>query len=114
MLIDHSGKQQARDKVADQYARRGSTALPDGCRATNVLNHVEVKDAATLPTSITEKKVEERRVLRLDVPKLTDGKPWSKSVLLVRDRHREIGIGRDQVAAARDHAIGKKRIEERK
>ena len=164
LLIDHSGKQQARERVTDQYARRGSTALPDGCRAIHVLNHVEAGDGKTLPLAITEKDVEERRVLRLDVPKLTDGKPWSGSLLLVRDhwrftahwgagkpdeaetrqqaqtdfyqavekvvafvllhpgigygevrdRHKEIGIGRDQVAAARDHAIVKGRIEERR
>jgi regulatory protein RepA len=35
--VHHSGKQNARDKVIDQYAGRGGSALPDGARMVAVL-----------------------------------------------------------------------------
>jgi RecA-family ATPase len=36
--IHHVGKQNARDKVADQYAARGGSALPDGSRMMAIMN----------------------------------------------------------------------------
>ena len=36
-LIHHSGQSNARGGVTDQYAGRGGTALPDGCRMVTVL-----------------------------------------------------------------------------
>lgn len=36
-FIHHVGKQNARDKALDQYASRGGSALPDGCRMVAVL-----------------------------------------------------------------------------
>lgn len=36
-FVHHSGKLNARDKAADQYAGRGGSALPDGCRMVSVL-----------------------------------------------------------------------------
>lgn len=36
--IHHVGKQNARDKVSDQYAARGGSALPDGSRMMAIMN----------------------------------------------------------------------------
>lgn len=37
-VIHHTGKTNAREKRDDQYAGRGGTALPDGCRMVAVIN----------------------------------------------------------------------------
>ena len=39
-LIHHSGKANARAGAIDQYAARGGTALPDGCRMVTILSSV--------------------------------------------------------------------------
>ncbi len=38
-LIHHTGKANARNGAIDQYASRGGTALPDGCRMVTVLSN---------------------------------------------------------------------------
>jgi len=39
-LVHHTGKANARNGALDQYASRGGTALPDGCRMVTVLSPV--------------------------------------------------------------------------
>ena len=39
-LIHHTGKANARNGAIDQYASRGGTALPDGCRMVTILSAV--------------------------------------------------------------------------
>lgn len=38
-LIHHTGKANARNGAIDQYASRGGTALPDGCRMVTILSN---------------------------------------------------------------------------
>ncbi len=40
-LIHHSGKSNARNGAIDQYAGRGGTAMPDGCRMVTILSAVD-------------------------------------------------------------------------
>ena len=42
--IHHVGKQNAREKAIDQYASRGGSALPDGCRMVAVLQSWDPRD----------------------------------------------------------------------
>jgi len=44
----HTGKQNARDKTADQYSGRGGSALPDGCRMVGVLQTWSPSDSGGL------------------------------------------------------------------
>ena len=46
-LIHHTGKANARNGAIDQYASRGGTALPDGCRMVSILS--SVKDTTQTP-----------------------------------------------------------------
>lgn len=44
MYIHHSGKQNARDKVLDQYAGRGGSAFADGARMVHVLQNLSPEE----------------------------------------------------------------------
>lgn len=44
----HSGKANARDRAVDQYAGRGGSALPDGCRLVHVLQTLDAGEVAKL------------------------------------------------------------------
>lgn len=44
-LIHHTGKANARNGALDQYAARGGTALPDGCRMVNILQPVSAESS---------------------------------------------------------------------
>jgi len=44
----HTGKQNAREKTADQYSGRGGSALPDGCRMVGVLQTWSPNDSGGL------------------------------------------------------------------
>lgn len=48
-LIHHSGKANARAGAIDQYASRGGTALPDGCRMVTILSSVNGENHGTPP-----------------------------------------------------------------
>jgi RecA-family ATPase len=44
IYVQHSGKQNARDKAVDQYAGRSGSAMPDGSRLVAVMNPVTPED----------------------------------------------------------------------
>lgn len=70
--IHHVGKQNARDKVIDQYAGRGGSALPDGCRMVTVLQRMTPDEwFAATGTELADSETG----LRLARPKLTYAPP---------------------------------------
>lgn len=48
-FIHHTGQEVARNKIMDQYAGRGGTALPDGSRMVNVLMDADASDRKKVP-----------------------------------------------------------------
>lgn len=46
--VHHSGKANARDKAVDQYAGRGGSALPDGCRMVHILQALNPEEVEKL------------------------------------------------------------------
>ena len=83
IYVAHSGKAQARSKTTDQYASRGGSALPDGMRFVMVLTVVGSKDHGT-PGWVDAADVGASRILRLDIPKITDAAPITEPVWLRR------------------------------
>jgi regulatory protein RepA len=84
LYIAHSGKQNAREKRADQYASRGGSALPDGMRMVQVVTVLGADDKAA-PKFLNAQDVAAGRILRLDVPKLTDAPPITEPFYVRRD-----------------------------
>lgn len=46
--VHHSGKANAREKAVDQYAGRGGSALPDGCRMVHILQALTPEEVEKL------------------------------------------------------------------
>lgn len=70
--IHHVGKQNARDEVVDQYAGRGGSAFPDGCRMVTVLQRMTAdKWFAATGTDLAD----DETGLRLCRPKLSYAPP---------------------------------------
>ena len=46
--VHHSGKANARDRAVDQYAGRGGSALPDGCRMVHILQALAPEEVEKL------------------------------------------------------------------
>jgi len=67
-LVSHTGKVVAREGMSDQYAARGGSALPDGCRMVGVLSPVTAGEWTR--TTGTDLAAGEDG-LRLALPKMT-------------------------------------------
>jgi RecA-family ATPase len=80
-FVHHTGKQNARDGAADQYAGRGGSALSDGCRMVNVLNTVASEDWRRL----TGYALDDGEVgLRMTIAKASYAQPRQKDILILR------------------------------
>jgi RecA-family ATPase len=84
-FIHHVGQSAAREKVVDQYAGRGGSALADNGRGTWVMvAHSKDDEEYPRPTSVLPSDVKDGRVMRLHVPKYSIGEQYRKPIWLVR------------------------------
>lgn len=84
-LVHHTGKQVARDGTVDQYSGRGGSALGDGVRSQAQLLVHATADKVQRPRGVTHEDIEEERVLRLHVNKLSHAERPKEPFWLVRD-----------------------------
>lgn len=61
--VHHTGKQNAREGALDQYAGRGGSALPDGCRMVAIMQPWHPDSAIPLPLGVTSCPGEELMIL---------------------------------------------------
>ena len=62
-FVHHTGKLHARDGALDQYAGRGGSALPDGCRMVAIMQPWHPDSAISLPLGVTPCPGEELMIL---------------------------------------------------
>lgn len=79
-FVAHTGKQVARDKITDQYASRGGSALADGCRMVHVMHAL---DDAEVNKATGEHLDDKQSAFALDRPKISYGPP-QRSPIYVR------------------------------
>lgn len=65
VLVHHTGKGQARDKVVDLYTGRGGSALGDNTRSMTVLTRIDDDYAGLLPIVASHEDVEAKRVFEV-------------------------------------------------
>lgn len=79
--VHHSGKGSALDKRTDQYAGRGGSALPDGCRMVAVMASV---DDAELHKATGERLGDGESAFRIERPKVSYAPPQRAAIYIRR------------------------------
>jgi RecA-family ATPase len=80
-FIHHTGKAGARDKLVDQYAGRGGSALADGCRMVGVM---QTLDAAELLKATGDQLGAEESAFAIHRPKLSYAPPQQVPLYVLR------------------------------
>ncbi len=84
-FVHHTGKASAREKVQDQYAGRGGSALADGCRMVHVMTAV---DDAELQRATGESLAAGESAFMLARPKVTYAPPQTAPIYIKRTGYR--------------------------
>lgn len=100
-FVHHTGKASARDRVQDQYAGRGGSALADGCRMVHVMT---AADDAELQRATGESLAEGESAFMLSRPKMTYAPPQTAPIYIKRTGYRFARLRTLQAPSADERA----------